>query len=40
MRLLGTANWWAPQPLRRFYARYGFRESDQPEVADRTPVSV
>ncbi|HEY7046093.1 MAG TPA: MMPL family transporter [Jatrophihabitantaceae bacterium] len=40
MRLLGTANWWAPRPLRRFYARYGFRESDQPEVADRTPVSV
>ncbi len=26
MRLLGPANWWAPRPLRRFYARYGFRE--------------
>jgi RND superfamily putative drug exporter len=26
MRLLGRANWWAPRPLRRFYARYGIRE--------------
>jgi trehalose monomycolate/heme transporter len=30
MRLLGRANWWAPPPLRRLYARYGLREeSDQ-----------
>ena len=28
MRLLGDANWWAPGPLRRLYARYGIRESD------------
>jgi trehalose monomycolate/heme transporter len=28
MRLLGPANWWAPRPLRRLYARYGLRESD------------
>jgi uncharacterized membrane protein YdfJ with MMPL/SSD domain len=28
MRLLGRANWWAPRPLRRFYARYGIREGD------------
>jgi RND superfamily putative drug exporter len=28
MRLLGRANWWAPRPLRRLYARYGIRESD------------
>jgi RND superfamily putative drug exporter len=28
MRLLGRANWWAPEPLRRFYTRYGVRESD------------
>jgi trehalose monomycolate/heme transporter len=28
MRLLGRANWWAPGPLGRFYARYGIRESD------------
>ena len=26
MRLLGRANWWAPRPLRRLYARYGFKE--------------
>jgi trehalose monomycolate/heme transporter len=29
MRLLGRANWWAPRPLRRLYARYGFKE-DRP----------
>jgi trehalose monomycolate/heme transporter len=35
MRLLGPANWWAPRPLRRFYARYGIREEpgQPPEVA-------
>jgi RND superfamily putative drug exporter len=27
MRLLGPANWWAPRPLRRLYARYGLREA-------------
>jgi RND superfamily putative drug exporter len=27
MRLLGPANWWAPGPLRRLYARYGLREA-------------
>jgi RND superfamily putative drug exporter len=26
MRLLGRANWWAPGPLRRLYARYGIAE--------------
>ncbi len=26
MRLLGGANWWAPRPLRRLYARYGIKE--------------
>jgi RND superfamily putative drug exporter len=35
MRLLGRANWWAPRPLRRLYARYGIREADA-----RTPVRV
>jgi RND superfamily putative drug exporter len=37
MRLLGPANWWAPRPLRRFYARYGIREEtgQPPEVAAR-----
>ena len=29
MRLLGRANWWAPRPLRRLYARYGIREGDE-----------
>jgi trehalose monomycolate/heme transporter len=28
MRLLGRANWWAPRPLRRLYARYGIRDQD------------
>jgi uncharacterized membrane protein YdfJ with MMPL/SSD domain len=37
MRLLGDANWWAPRPLRRFYARYGIRESEAPEPV---PVPV
>src|SRR5216683_4787578 len=38
MRLLGRANWWAPRPLRRLYARYGIREdsgAQPPEVAAR-----
>ncbi|HEY2304469.1 MAG TPA: MMPL family transporter [Streptosporangiaceae bacterium] len=37
MRLLGPANWWAPRPLRRFYARYGIREEpgQPPQVAAR-----
>src|SRR6266700_1364063 len=26
MRLLALANWWAPRPLRRLYARYGIKE--------------
>ena len=36
MRLLGRANWWAPRPLRRLYARYGIREDD----ARRQPVTA
>ncbi|MDQ1483632.1 MAG: hypothetical protein QOF35_1708, partial [Actinomycetota bacterium] len=28
MRLLGTANWWAPGPLRRWWERHGIREGD------------
>ena len=31
MRLLGRANWWAPRPLRRLYARYGFKEETVPD---------
>nr|WP_239521754.1 MMPL family transporter [Geodermatophilus sabuli] len=34
MRLLGRANWWAPGPLGRLYARYGIRESDGEPVAE------
>jgi uncharacterized membrane protein YdfJ with MMPL/SSD domain len=35
MKLLGDRNWWAPAPLRRWYARYGFQENLPPaqEVA-------
>ena len=35
MRLLGRANWWAPPPLRRLYARYGIQEEDE----QRQPVT-
>jgi len=34
MRLLGRANWWAPGPLRRLYARYGIREEIKAERAE------
>jgi uncharacterized membrane protein YdfJ with MMPL/SSD domain len=27
MRLFGSWNWWAPAPLRRFHARYGFADA-------------
>jgi RND superfamily putative drug exporter len=37
MRLLGRANWWAPGPLRRLYARYGIREGGDAETV--VPVS-
>jgi RND superfamily putative drug exporter len=37
MRLLGRANWWAPGPLRRLYARYGISEAEQ---GSSTPVQV
>ncbi|MUN39742.1 MMPL family transporter [Actinomadura litoris] len=39
MRLLGRANWWAPGPLGRLYARYGIREDDHPSPAALEPVS-
>jgi RND superfamily putative drug exporter len=40
MRLLGDANWWAPAPLRRLYARYGIREDDSPRPGTvRAPAS-
>ncbi|HET7013811.1 MAG TPA: MMPL family transporter [Streptosporangiaceae bacterium] len=38
MRLLGRANWYAPAPLRRLYAKYGISESDaDPEQPTATP---
>ena len=30
MALLGSANWWAPRPLRRLYQRFGWRDSGSP----------
>jgi len=36
MRLLGRANWWAPGPLRRLHAAFGFSEQDD-SVADVFP---
>jgi uncharacterized membrane protein YdfJ with MMPL/SSD domain len=41
MRLLGDANWWAPAPLRRVYARYGIREGEAAPAAPLTdPVTT
>jgi uncharacterized membrane protein YdfJ with MMPL/SSD domain len=40
MRLLGRANWWAPAPLRRFYARYGIREEDSGPAPQRELVGA
>ncbi|MFC3980074.1 MMPL family transporter [Streptosporangium jomthongense] len=42
MTLFGSANWWAPRPLRRFHARFGLRETEalapRPEDLHRSPV--
>jgi len=38
MRLLGPANWWAPKPLRRLYARYGIREDGAPAAGEAAGV--
>jgi uncharacterized membrane protein YdfJ with MMPL/SSD domain len=35
MRLLGPANWWAPKPLRRLYARYGIHDAADDDAAAR-----
>jgi RND superfamily putative drug exporter len=40
MRMLGRANWWAPGPLRRLYARYGIREQDAAGRAEDEPEVV
>ena len=39
MRLLGRANWYAPRPLRRLYAKYGISESDGQDEAPAVGVS-
>ena len=39
MRLLGRANWWAPRPLRRLYARYGIREAEGAESQAYVPAN-
>jgi len=39
MRLLGTVNWWAPGPLRRWWERHGIRESDGTRSA-RNPAEL
>jgi len=31
MRLLGRANWWAPQPLHRLYQRVNFGDAPRTE---------
>jgi RND superfamily putative drug exporter len=39
MRLLGSANWWAPAPLKRFYDRHGLHEAEDPTaVPDSLPA--
>ncbi len=40
MRLLGRANWWAPGPLRRCYARYGISEPGESGAAAAEPGVV
>jgi trehalose monomycolate/heme transporter len=38
MRVLGRANWWAPGPLRRLYARYGIKE--ETAASGRSPLPL
>jgi uncharacterized membrane protein YdfJ with MMPL/SSD domain len=42
MKLLGRWNWWAPGPLRRWWERYGWRETDDvvPVPASRETTRV
>jgi uncharacterized membrane protein YdfJ with MMPL/SSD domain len=40
MRLLGKANWWAPQPMRRWWERHGIRESEQASATRPVPELV
>ena len=41
MRMAGSANWWAPAPMRRFHERFGMSEHvdlDEPDVIDISPA--
>jgi RND superfamily putative drug exporter len=38
MKLAGRANWWAPEPLRRFHLRYGLWENEPIRLPDPDPV--
>jgi len=38
MKLLGRWNWWAPGPLARWHARYGFREEEPVREPEPEPV--
>jgi RND superfamily putative drug exporter len=40
MRLAGSANWWAPRPLRRLHERIGLREAPEPVVLTAPRVAV
>ncbi|MBF6211636.1 MMPL family transporter [Nocardia puris] len=40
MRLAGSANWWAPAPLRRFHNRFGLKESVEDVVPEAVPSRV
>jgi RND superfamily putative drug exporter len=41
MRLMGTANWWAPAPLARWWQRHGLHETaPEPTPAESQPVLV
>jgi len=33
MRLMGSANWWAPRPLAALHARFGLSEAGAPEAS-------
>ena len=38
MRLLGSLNWWAPGPMRRWWERHGFHEEPPPVQPGAAPV--
>lgn len=39
MKLAGRANWWAPEPLRRFHLRYGLWENEPIRLPDPEPAA-